>query len=950
MLAHYARSAPYLRIICDHDSHRIITYRHLSPTRNMSVLPQIPLSNLDLPTKLNQCHKCFNLVSHGSRAHFDGVSNGEMNGILQMRCTHPHCSNRRQWFCCTEHNRKFQRRYEAVAHINHCHASETVSSNVNDNSLDDSFNDSLDDSFPFDASTFSDNEESQETENSFAFDDSSWSDSAMPRSAQRYYTEEAAEEGLGIRKIVARAFAQHDETDNTPTLQEAQYHLAIARFAKSLQGKQLHQFVQILHQTVEALVETNVGDSQKRRRRDPPSRSPEQHLQYSSFLTDDVIADDGSEACASDVQPPSDSSNSQLRLTVTRVPTSKSDMSRIYLTGRHSIISNLPQLHAEEYQGHGYIPLKQIVELFIAQGLPTDSITLGDPASTTAECVNDDDSDNVRSSYSQTMDAAELRSWLEEHLGDASAGVMVLHIKKWSDGFEATSNQQSLWVVTVTISPPPGMSSSSKYTFAVAMGRKGVNHLAVLERLHQEMQELSTPTLMYSSVLKKFIRVVVVPTAYLADKPEKAFVTSTLSHSSTLAKRTMWSMKPNLAFLPACRGCHGNRLIRLLATPSRLSLAQNTACNNCSDWNSLPLEAGFILCKDYPTSIHPQSPPPPPGREPRQRNVHGNVLLPPIMLHIKQLMQAAKCCFFNVAVGHWTTIKETAAFLRLNGIPSSNDKENKSIGRRLFIDRPRQLKESLHPIDPSSFQVDTHIEYPPFWTSGMQLRQCLECPMHALPLGVGKKTHIVETEWMKDKLHIHKSVGDAAVDTMETVRLLQLDWYQLSSFGGGREYTVGGWNASHHLAFIRHQPVYSLQVKDQFVKKYPNRDQQLSRTFNAYMRVADSLYCMVSRLLTARHRREGSRREAKLAGVRHYREGSRRTENGTNEWMDSRRKKNNNMRRHNADVRENPLLVFEARRVQRDTFPGNHVLLVQLWAEEKRTSMTWGKIQRHSDK
>ena len=102
-------------------------------------------------------------------------------------------------------------------------------------------------------------------------------------------------------------------------------------------------------------------------------------------------------------------------------------------------------------------------------------------------------------------------------------------------------------------------------------------------------------------------------------------------------------------------------------------------------------------------------------------------------LTIESLKQAGMCCFLNVLLDCWT-ISMASEFLRANGISPTTSGNKRGIGRKLFIDRALSFKELQH--DANSFKTDEHMEFPPFWVSGVDLLRALFVAMHGTPLGV----------------------------------------------------------------------------------------------------------------------------------------------------------------------------------------------------------------------
>ena len=103
------------------------------------------------------------------------------------------------------------------------------------------------------------------------------------------------------------------------------------------------------------------------------------------------------------------------------------------------------------------------------------------------------------------------------------------------DDFQLTSNQKSVWVMTVTICPPKGMAASPRYTFPISIGKKGADHSSVLSAFFNEIEGLRHVREMYSSKERRFIPCIGDISVYLGDHPERASFTDTLSFNSNIA-------------------------------------------------------------------------------------------------------------------------------------------------------------------------------------------------------------------------------------------------------------------------------------------------------------------------------------------------------------------------------------------------------------------------------
>ena len=58
--------------------------------------------------------------------------------------------------------------------------------------------------------------------------------------------------------------------------------------------------------------------------------------------------------------------------------------------------------------------------------------------------------------------------------------ILTLYVNEWSDDYEpnkgSKANCGTIWIKTVTISPPVGELHSLHYTYPIAVGRNGISH------------------------------------------------------------------------------------------------------------------------------------------------------------------------------------------------------------------------------------------------------------------------------------------------------------------------------------------------------------------------------------------------------------------------------------------------------------------------------------------
>ena len=215
------------------------------------------------------------------------------------------------------------------------------------------------------------------------------------------------------------------------------------------------------------------------------------------------------------------------------------------MSGSHSIYQNIPHPQVFTHDKHACVRLQDVIEHLLARGLLFDTIDLEAaplPHGHRASSVTD------------TMAVQAMCARVRRRL-DVVEKPMVLYVIFWSDDFEVTyvKTTSSVWVHTVTVCPPPGHTTSPRYTHALAISYKRQNHDSVLALYHRELQHLNQSHQMYCGKTKKMVPVVVELLILAADRPERAAINCILSHSGNSTARWMHSALIDPAVLWSCK-------------------------------------------------------------------------------------------------------------------------------------------------------------------------------------------------------------------------------------------------------------------------------------------------------------------------------------------------------------------------------------------------------------
>ena len=253
----------------------------------------------------------------------------------------------------------------------------------------------------------------------------------------------------------------------------------------------------------------------------------------------------------------------------TRPPNSMHDIHAFYTRSKTSICNALPAPPIQVTQHHTYITLTSVIDYFLAYGHVPDYITKND---------------NVEGKHgiSACEQAMEIRR--EAFVpSDIFEDPMILYLLFWSDDFEGSmlrKNKNSIWLKTVTICPPHDQVTSTKFTYVVAIGRKGSDHDEINKLHNAELEQLNQCTYRYFGAphIRRNIPVIVKVMAVLADRPERCSMNYILQHNGLTTKRWRHAAVISQKYLPSCRTYFTRRI-------NNIQSCQYLRCQHCCDWN-----------------------------------------------------------------------------------------------------------------------------------------------------------------------------------------------------------------------------------------------------------------------------------------------------------------------------------------------------------------------------
>ena len=265
-------------------------------------------------------------------------------------------------------------------------------------------------------------------------------------------------------------------------------------------------------------------------------------------------------------------------ISLSKIPVSSKDIDRHYLKRSTSIVQNVPIPTVVKLDSHAYVSITELIQYVLYLDIPIDGMLM----------------DKTMNNYKNLIPTSSAMS--------RSKIFEPNHVKQ---------QKKTTWIKTVTIAPPQHCQTSPKHTYVVALGAKDANHEEVHHRLFNELQQLKSPTFMYSKSTNSNIPVVVKVLAISADRPERCAINCMLGHGGNTSRRWRYSAYVNQNKLKSCTRCMRSRIMLLHG-----KVSSNTEyCSYCYDWDYSHPSMFSSLPPDYPTVQHPNSPPPPLGRE-----------------------------------------------------------------------------------------------------------------------------------------------------------------------------------------------------------------------------------------------------------------------------------------------------------------------------------------------
>ena len=502
----------------------------------------------------------------------------------------------------------------------------------------------------------------------------------------------------------------------------------------------------------------------------------------------------------------------------TKIPSSISDIRKFYIKGKFSIYQNLPTPKIFQLDNHACVSISDIIDYSLAIGIEID---LYRSSYHKQMAVDNQDLHHIPQTYTILK-----RVYDDNHNNNCDPYVFLIII--WSDDFEVNhtrKNRNSTWLKTVTIVPPPNMSTSKKHTNAICLGRKNQDHSVVNTYFQKELQHLSVVKERYIHQLERFAPTVISLLAMSSDRPERCTLNDVLNYSGSSTRRWLYSSLVSPFKLRSCPRCMTKRYQSMFVTNSKRK--RDNPCGYCCDFNYISKKGvnQFTLPTNYPKKMHPNSPTPPKERDIKKASKDS--FLFPIKLSYKILIQGLEFAVFNFYKKVWSK-KETMEYLKLLGV-----------GTRVSTYAINYAISKTNDYNDCNSLFKTFV-YPSMWKSNINLEDFLETPMHHLFEGIVKT--IIEVQMNFFKSHGKwNCYGTFSNTILADINQLKIGYCRAEPFTAGKDFKTGGWIAETYLGYSRLMPI--MLNKSNKIKT----DNLLG--YNELTIVIQTLYALISRLM-----------------------------------------------------------------------------------------------------
>jgi hypothetical protein len=461
----------------------------------------------------------------------------------------------------------------------------------------------------------------------------------------------------------------------------------------------------------------------------------------------------------------------------TSIPRSLRDIRSFYLEGKWAIIPNLPRPAVQNIGEHAYVSLTDCVVDMLGHGISIDIIE------------NASSLDTVRT-LSESLRAKTIANNCQNIC--LTNNTLCLYVVEWSDAFEPSysikSNRGSVWLKTITISPPHNKLHCMTNTYPIAVGPHDVDHEEVEQLFAQELLQFrcGKEIVIYHGKMKKNVKVYLDLLCSLQDQPERRSCNYIAMGNSRYTAKWGVSIDYGQVYksIPACQNCWLH-LARL---------QQIRQCRHCTCWDVGNDHAGLL--RYQPPSDYPSS------------EIDGSGKLGAIYISYSSLKTAVKKAHDKYISGDWS-ISNMKAYLKVNGLNEdaigsicARSRNVRDFNDSLKAYVEQGVEEEYYDLkyerekNPVLFEI---WKYPAVWERGTELSQHIDTIMHLVFLGVVKTTILMIHQYIADCERVQQFIY-YATNLFESVSKYKLSWCKSIPYKKG---SLGGWVSENFIAACR---------------------------------------------------------------------------------------------------------------------------------------------------
>ena len=229
-----------------------------------------------------------------------------------------------------------------------------------------------------------------------------------------------------------------------------------------------------------------------------------------------------------------------------RVPRSSHDFDSILLSGKDSIVKNIPRPTVQMTKDgtHAFVSLVDVIAHVLATDTRVEALPSKNPSGRPYLFQRYVDfKTEVYTPITGTI-AAKILS-MELHRDSDMDDILYLFMKEWSDDFDPShtkSNRAQAWMKTYTISAPTRGENKPRNTCITILGSKGDDHDPVEELFTEDLSRLSSGAGMkfYHGGLNRIINVKAGVLTTCVDRPERTKLFGIGDHNGTYS--TCWGV------------------------------------------------------------------------------------------------------------------------------------------------------------------------------------------------------------------------------------------------------------------------------------------------------------------------------------------------------------------------------------------------------------------------